>query len=549
MASTWGTNSWGDNSWQSDVITETLTGLSASFSIGNVVSFPEQGWGGDTWGTENWGESAVDVFPTGFELTSSLGTIDAFPATGWGGLSWGTNNYNDLTNLTLTIDGFEITSSVGDIEAYNEVGWGHDGWGEEAWGQANDVALILTGQSATSSTGNLNPADVEGITGQEATTSIGSATMIGDVSVTPTGQSATASQGSLSPADVMGITGQSATSSVGSLSPADVMGLTGVSASVSLGDVSTNSNPIIDLTGQSMTGSTGTLNPADVFGINGNLTTSPIFTANGDAQLSTTQKKFGTASLLVDGTGDFVKSNNSNVIEGNFTIEFFAYASSFAQDAVIWDNRVANSGFAIGTNTSSQVIIYADGSAVATGFSGFNNNAFNHIAFVRNSGVLTVYVNGTARGTAQTYNTDYIDQPYYIGCDHTETDFFNGFVDEFRASTVARYTSAFTPPSSAFTVDNDTNALLHFDGANGSTTITNAVPSDFIFQLSTNTGSLSTVSDVDVIPNGQSATASVAAFGTAAGFGIQAYSDVDTGSNSSYTDVATGSNTSYTDAA
>jgi hypothetical protein len=48
---------------------------------------------------------------------------------------------------------------------------------------------------------------------------------------------------------------------------------------------------------------------------------------------------------------------------------------------------------------------------------------------------------------------------------------------------------------------------------------------------------------------GQSVTASVATFGSATGFGIQGYSDVDTGSNSSYTDVATGSNTSYSDAA
>jgi hypothetical protein len=31
--------------------------------------------------------------------------------------------------------------------------------------------------------------------------------------------------------------------------------------------------------------------------------------------------------------------------------------------------------------------------------------------------------------------------------------------------------------------------------------------------------------------------------------GIQAYQDIDTGSNTSYTDVATGSNTSYTDVA
>jgi len=37
---------------------------------------------------------------------------------------------------------------------------------------------------------------------------------------------------------------------------------------------------------------------------------------------------------------------------------------------------------------------------------------------------------------------------------------------------------------------------------------------------------------------GVSATASVAAFGTASGFGIQAYQDVDTGSNTTYTDAA-----------
>ena len=34
------------------------------------------------------------------------------------------------------------------------------------------------------------------------------------------------------------------------------------------------------------------------------------FTANGDAQLSTATKKFGTASLLLDGTGDSVSSTN-----------------------------------------------------------------------------------------------------------------------------------------------------------------------------------------------------------------------------------------------
>ena len=64
------------------------------------------------------------------------------------------------------------------------------------------------------------------------------------------------------------------------------------------------------------------------------------------------------------------------------------------------------------------------------------------------------------------------------------------------------------------------------------------------------TSTVGSIIPADVIGlTGQRATASVAAFGTASGFGIQAYSSVDTGSNSSYTDVATGSNTSYTDAA
>ena len=58
-----------------------------------------------------------------------------------------------------------------------------------------------------------------------------------------------------------------------------------------------------------------------------------------------------------------------------------------------------------------------------------------------------------------------------------------------------------------------------------------------------------TVADLVLGITGVSSTSSVATFGTSSGFGIQAYSSVDTGSNSSYTNVATGSNTNYSDAA
>ena len=53
------------------------------------------------------------------------------------------------------------------------------------------------------------------------------------------------------------------------------------------------------------------------------------------------------------------------------------------------------------------------------------------------------------------------------------------------------------------------------------------------------TGSVGTLTPADVMGlTGIEATASVAGFGTATGFGIQAYQAIDTGSNTSYTDVA-----------
>jgi len=51
-------------------------------------------------------------------------------------------------------------------------------------------------------------------------------------------------------------------------------------------------------------------------------------------------------------------------------------------------------------------------------------------------------------------------------------------------------------------------------------------------------GTLSVDTSLDLTLTGQSATSNVAAFGTASGFGIQAYQSIDTGSNTSYTDVA-----------
>ena len=101
------------------------------------------------------------------------------------------------------------------------------------------------------------------------------------------------------------------------------------------------------------------------------------------------------------------------------------------------------------------------------------------------------------------------------------------------------------------TIVTTSNPTVIPTGISATASVGSLTPADAIgltgLSATTSVGSL-TLADVMGL-TGQQATVSVAEFGTATGFGIQAYSSIDTGSNSSYTDVATGSNTSYTDAA
>ena len=94
--------------------------------------------------------------------------------------------------------------------------------------------------------------------------------------------------------------------------------------------------------------------------------------------------------------------------------------------------------------------------------------------------------------------------------------------------------------------------LINLTGVSGTLSVGDIDPIQMVVGLDgqSATFSVGSITPADVVGlTGQEITSSVAGFGTASGFGIQAYSNVDTGSNSSYTNVATGSNTSYTDAA
>ena len=269
---TWGMLQWNQNAWGSqDIIEVSLSGLSATSSLGTVLAFNETGWGKDTWGFENWGESAIDAVLPALSATTSL------------------NIPTDFISL--------------------KPGWGTLDWGENGWGTVESAVFNLTGLSATSSVGTLIAEDVIGLTGLSAQSAVGTLSAKSDVSLTLSSLSLQSSPGLLSVDDhSIGLPALSATSTVGSISPADVMGITGVSAQTAIGSLSITSNPVTALTGVSATSSVGSLTISNITGV----TLSALSSTSAIGSLTTTQLSI--ASLVGLGQAATTSLNDAGII-------------------------------------------------------------------------------------------------------------------------------------------------------------------------------------------------------------------------------------------
>jgi hypothetical protein len=184
----------------------------------------------------------------------------------------------------------------------------------------------------------------------------------------------------------------------------------------------------------------------------------------GNAQISTSVKKFGTGSMAFDGNGDRLSMpatvDNRINVNGNFTIEFWAYFNSVAsnQRLIAWDDNSTNFVIALYTNTSGNLAYYLSSNGVnwniaqAISMGSISINTWYHVALVRNGSTFTPYINGVA-GTSTTSSATLAASglPFIIGDVGSAASPFNGYMDEFRITKgVARYTANFTVPDKAF---------------------------------------------------------------------------------------------------
>jgi hypothetical protein len=190
-------------------------------------------------------------------------------------------------------------------------------------------------------------------------------------------------------------------------------------------------------------------------------------TAYGDAQISTAESKFGGASLYLDGDGDYLELADSDDFDfgtGDWTIEFWQYATDNTNShptaitteggwytgsfAIRWDNIGGSDKFGVFFNPDDPLFFSTNT---------FPNDTWHHVAVVRESNTIRMYIDGVEEGSAVVAPERTVDLcvggTLRIGWSAWDggAGYLNDYLDELRISKgVARYTANFTPPTVPF---------------------------------------------------------------------------------------------------
>jgi len=176
----------------------------------------------------------------------------------------------------------------------------------------------------------------------------------------------------------------------------------------------------------------------------------------GNAQVSTTQYKWGASSMSFDGTGDWLLfPNNVNITlnQAVFTIEGWIYLNAVGSARGIAGKGTGTTGWLLSINSSNQVV-FTDTTTAITSTGTLSVSTWYHIAVVRSTtgtNQTKIYINGTNDGTGTSATNFSQTNSLYVGADRTGGSAFNGYIEDLRITKgVARYTANFTAPTAAF---------------------------------------------------------------------------------------------------
>jgi hypothetical protein len=181
----------------------------------------------------------------------------------------------------------------------------------------------------------------------------------------------------------------------------------------------------------------------------------------GNAQITTSVVKYGTASVYLDGTNSILTTYKKYPLgqgTGDFTIEFwFRPATIKLQTILSMLTTTTSVNPHIFMDASGFVNYYTAGSTRISGSIALSNNTWYFITVCRASGTTRLFINGTQSGSNYSDSNSYVTPAYvnmgqYMLSDGTfyTGEWCHGYFDDVRLSNYARYTTTFTPPTEAF---------------------------------------------------------------------------------------------------
>ena len=172
----------------------------------------------------------------------------------------------------------------------------------------------------------------------------------------------------------------------------------------------------------------------------------------GNAQVSTTQAKFGTTSMSFDGTGDnlFVPLRPTlSLGGGDFTLEAWVYptVSTGTQGIISFGNGATVQPY-LYLNGLTPTFLY-NNVAVATG-PALTQNTWNYLAVTRSGSTIRIFTNGTGGTAVSPYTDVFTNAGLYIGSNSASAQYFTGYIDDLRITQYARTVTS--SPTAAFPV-------------------------------------------------------------------------------------------------
>jgi len=174
----------------------------------------------------------------------------------------------------------------------------------------------------------------------------------------------------------------------------------------------------------------------------------------GNAQISTTDPKFGTGALTLDGSGDYLTLAVNSAFQfgtGDFTVECWVFPNNASANAGLFQIGTNNTAGSLSVNTFNGQWRVTDVGTGGADMTSVTAGAWQHLAVTRSGTSVRMFINGVQAGSTLTWSTNFSQNQLNIGFYFSTSFAINARIDEFRVTKgVARYTANFTPPTAPF---------------------------------------------------------------------------------------------------